>query len=245
MPDSRRHRGRHPADEALFAEELWPALRRAVSELSWLSSRGYSEPSALKLVGDRHQLTARQRKAVSRGACGDQQRRRRLDKRVELELLAGAPLAIDGFNLLISVESALSGGLLLRCRDGVWRDLASIHGTYRTVQETDPALALVGALCERLGVVSVRWLLDRPVSNSGRLRGRMEQLAQSRGWPWTVELHDDPDRPLAVEDEAIVVSADGLILDGCRRWVDLVSPLLAEVAEPWCLDLDVEAESSQ
>lgn len=241
MPDSRRHRGRHPADAELFAASTFPALRRAVAELSWLLSRGYSEPSALKLVGDRHELTARQRTAVGRASCGDEVRARRASKRVGLDALGGVTLAIDGFNLLISVESALSSGLLLRCRDEVWRDLASIHGTYRSVEETEPGLTLVGELCVAAGVSEVRWLLDRPVSNSGRLRGRMEQLAAARGWPWTVELHDDPDRPLAAEREAIVASADGLILDGCTRWVDLITPLLRRIDDPWCVDLSAAA----
>ncbi len=236
MPDRRRHRGRHPADAELFAPSALPTLRRAVEELSWLLSRGYSEPSALKLVGDRHELVARQRTAVGRAACGDEVRGRRVNKRVEVEALAGETLAIDGFNLLISVESALSGGLVLRCRDEVWRDLASIHGSYRSVEETDPALTLVGELCARAKVSAIRWLLDRPISNSGRLRGRMEQLAAERGWLWTVELSDNPDRPLAAERDAIVASADGLILDGCARWIDLVTPLLRRVDEPWCVD---------
>ena len=53
-------------------------------------------------------------------------------------------------NVLITLESALGGGVLLRCRDGCLRDMASLHGTYRIVDETDPALdALIDGLGSR------------------------------------------------------------------------------------------------
>ncbi len=71
MPDQRQHRGPHPEDTQLFAPEYWPRLREATRDLSWLLSRGYASPSALKLVGDRYSLNVRQRIAVARCACGE------------------------------------------------------------------------------------------------------------------------------------------------------------------------------
>ncbi|HYP53983.1 MAG TPA: DUF434 domain-containing protein, partial [Pyrinomonadaceae bacterium] len=73
-PDRRQHRGAHPEDERLFAPSQVAALREAVGELSWLFGRGYAPRSAVKLVGDRHSLTGRQRLAVARAACSDEQR---------------------------------------------------------------------------------------------------------------------------------------------------------------------------
>ena len=66
MPDSREHRGPDPRDPAAFAPEEWPRLRQAVVDLSWLLTRGYAPVSSLKLVGDRYELTERQRTAVRR-----------------------------------------------------------------------------------------------------------------------------------------------------------------------------------
>jgi len=67
-PDTRRHRGAHPADKELFGPAQLVKLRVAVNELGWLLSRGYNMTSSLKLVGDRHGLRERQRVAVSRCA---------------------------------------------------------------------------------------------------------------------------------------------------------------------------------
>src|SRR2546429_7651743 len=176
-PDIRKHRGAHPEDQKLFAAGQVPILRTAVGELSWLLTRDYSLKGALKLVGDRHSLTDRQRLAVSRSACSDQSKERRAASLVNPEEISDEDLIVDGFNLIITVEAALSGGLLMICRDACIRDLSSVHGSYRAVNETDTAIQLIGEALEVLQPKSVDWVLDRPISNSGRLAQRIRDLA--------------------------------------------------------------------
>ncbi|HKC63808.1 MAG TPA: DUF434 domain-containing protein, partial [Pyrinomonadaceae bacterium] len=100
-PDKRQHRGAHPADRELFAQEnLW-RLRAAISELSWLLNRGYAMKAALKLVGDQYNLTERQRLAVSRAVCTDAQRRLRGAHCLPVQTIENEDLVVDGFNLII------------------------------------------------------------------------------------------------------------------------------------------------
>src|SRR5947208_11694766 len=82
VPDHRTHRGPHPEDAGLFAPAAVPDLRAATGDLSWLLTRGYASPSALKVAGDRYHLNARQRIAVMRCACSDAARDARGAKRV-------------------------------------------------------------------------------------------------------------------------------------------------------------------
>ena len=220
MPDTRTHRGPHPDDARLFGPEARPALREAAGDLSWLLSRGYVNPSALKLVGDRYRLTARQRTAVERSTCSDADRARREAHRVDAREVEGRPLRLDGYNVLTTIEAALAGGVILAGRDGAYRDMASMHGSYRKVAETRPALELLGEVIAAMGVSECLWYLDRPVSNSGRLKKIIEDLAAERGWRWSVELVPDPDALLAETDQ-IVVTADSVILDRCRAWCNL------------------------
>ena len=77
-----------------------------------------------------------------------------------------------------------------------------------------------------LGVAEAFWLLDRPVSNSGRLKQLMECLAAERGWPWRIELVADPDAALA-ESGQIVATADSGILDRCTAWFNLARETVA------------------
>lgn len=176
-PDLRKHRGAHPEDRSLFAAEHLPVLRTATSELSWLLTREYSMKGALKLVGDRYTLTDRQRLAVSRAACSDQGKARRARTLISTDDVAGKDMIVDGFNLIITIEAALSGGLLMICRDDCIRDLSSVHGSYRSVDETERAITLIGEAIDTLQPRSVRWVLDRPISNSGRLAKRIRDAA--------------------------------------------------------------------
>ncbi|MGD2107882.1 MAG: DUF434 domain-containing protein [Phycisphaerae bacterium] len=262
MPDKRRHRGPHPDDDRLFHTSQLPRLRQAVAEFSWLLSRAYAPDSAVKLVGDHHGLSARQRMAVQRAACSDEALQRRLTKRVLPSAVSSDRLGIDGYNLIITVESALSGALVFIARDGSCRDIASIHGTYRKVDETRPAIDLIIDQVVEVAPHRVDWYLDRPVSNSGRLKARIADALETRrtrepdptaraayllgsepqpagspGTVWNIELVDSPDRVLA-EYDGVVATTDSAVLDRCNKWVNLAAEVVqAEIPAAWQIDL--------
>jgi hypothetical protein len=220
MPDKRAHRGPDPRDSEAFGPSAWPALCGAVADLSWLLGQGYAPVSALKLVGDRWSLTERQRQAVRRSACSDDARDRRAARQVAPVSIAGKKLVIDGFNVLTTIEAALGGAIVIVCRDTTCRDIAGIHGSYRKVAETLPALERLATVLENLGIHRSPWLFDRPVSNSGRIRSVVLELAGSQAEDWSVELVDDPD-PILGGSSEIVATADSVILDNGPPWLNL------------------------
>ena len=227
MPDKRTHRGPHPADEKLFAAGAIASLLKAIADFSLLLTKGYAEKSALKLVGDRFSLTERQRIAVMRSACSDEQLASRNRRRIALKNIRNKPIAIDGYNVLITIEAAMSGGIILKGRDGCFRDLASVHGTYRKVTETIPAVELIGRFLQEAGIGKVLWLLDSPVSNSGRLKTLIGELARKNNWDWEVELLLSPDAELKKTD-AVVASSDSVVLDGCGCWINLATEIIKD-----------------
>jgi hypothetical protein len=163
--------------------------------------------------------------AVRRSACSDENRARRQASRLEASELAGSELRIDGFNVLTTIESSLGGGLVIHCRDGTFRDIAGVHGTYRKVVETTPALQLLASRIAVLGVGPVRWLFDRPVSNSGRIRALVLEIAHERSVAWSVDLIDNPDPVLKVATVPIA-TADSAILDAGPRWFNLAREVI-------------------
>jgi hypothetical protein len=237
--EDRRHRGAHPKDQLLFAAATLPALRRCVADLSWLLSRGYAAAASLKLVGDHFALKERQRLALARASCSDQQRESRERTRLPLESINGQDLLIDGFNIIVTTEAALSGGVLLRCRDDCVRDMSSVHGSYRSVAETDEAIRLIGEILLGAEPASALWLLDQPVSNSGRLAQRIREVAAEHNWPWNVEVVMNPDKILQSSDQ-IVVTSDSNILDSVKGWINLGEMLVTQrLPEAWIVDLSV------
>jgi hypothetical protein len=58
------------------------------------------------------------------------------------------------------------------------------------------------------------------VSNSGRLKALILEVAAECGWNWQVDLVMNPDDVLAAAVH-VVATADSAILDQCARWVNL------------------------
>lgn len=240
MGDSRRHRGPHPTDAQLFSKEALSALIPAVADLSWLRTRGYSDGSAVKLVGDRYRLRSRQRTAAKRCACSDSARRDRASRRCAPEMMNARQLLIDGLNVITTIEVALARGVLLLGRDTCLRDMASFHGSYRLVQETERAVEILVDVVDSLRPSGVTVYIDRPVSNSGRLAEIVRTTAASKGSCIQATTADRVDEILK-DSTAVVASADSAILDACDDWLNLarisVERHLAELTPLWLLDL--------
>jgi len=90
----------------------------------------------------------------------------------------------------------------------------------------------------------VEVFLDRPVSNSGRVRAVMEEASGRRGWPWQVSLADSPDREILARPGCVAVTSDGPILDRCGPWVPLAEAVVkAHAPRAWIVDLGEGATS--
>lgn len=161
----------------------------------------------------------------------------RTAKRVAPSDAAGRAIGVDGFNVLMTVESALGGALVFRGRDGCYRDIAGVHGSYRKIAETLPALVAVGETLESIGAGPCTWLFDRPVSNSGRLAALVRDLARERAWPWTVDLVFNPDAVLR-DGSDLVASADGAVIERAPGWINLARVVVdRRIHDAWIVGL--------
>lgn len=214
-------RGPHPRDPQLFGSEAQIAkLRNAVRDLSWLLSGGYPEKASLKLVGDRYKLTKRQRLATRRSACSEGMATQVSKTCTTGEEVAGSILLIDGFNIIITIETLISGGYLFKGRDAVIRDISGVHGSYKLLGVTRMAVNTLVKYLKEKGVSELRWYFDRPVSNSGRLTGLTKEVAAEYGLQTTAATVFNPDRHL-LNGEGIVISSDSQVLYHCQRWLNL------------------------
>lgn len=247
MPNSQKHRGANPKDYAAFTEKNIENLKRAVSDLSWLLSNEYPQKVSLKIVGDKFSLTDRQRKAINAASAEKQSLELRNENEIEIDLAVdskfkklNSTLVIDGYNLLITTECALSNAPLFIGLDGCMRDIASIHSTYRKVEETISALELIGKVIEELEIKETIWVLDSPISNSGRLKKIMEELAEERKWNWKILLEKHADKSiveLSQNESHVVASCDAWIIINASNWVNLCSFIVKNyIPSAWVLD---------
>ncbi len=193
---------------------------RAIDDYRYLRERIYPEQAALKIVGDRYRLTARQRNLLFRGVLPEPVARARRAKIVSFDSVAGLAIGVDWYNVLIIVESYLKGVPVFLADDGVIRDAAGVHGSYRTGPATERAISVVldALRCAAPGRVDL--YVDAPVAFSGDMAAGLRLRLQGFPVAAGVEVAESPDYFLKSYG-GIVASADSVILDAAAGVVDL------------------------
>lgn len=228
-------RGYQPEDERFFSPSSMAFLRKVQSEFQWLLDHDYPIDSSLAFVGNRYRLSARQRIAMKRASATSVQYMHRADKRLDYDCVRDGCLHIDGFNLIIPLEVALSGSLLILGKDDVIRDLAGLRGTYRIIDKTQTALDLIGRTLVEYEAPELKFYLDAPVSNSGRLRQKILETAEQWGIPTEVLLVPNADKVIGGMER--VVTGDSIILDSCISWFNLTKKIVDDyIPDAWIVE---------
>ena len=215
-------RGYVPEDDKNFAPEAIEKMRHASRHVCYLINEGYDLKQASTFVGNHYVLSDRQRMAIVRSIATEEQLAARKVK--EVHSLAGAEVWIDGFNSIITLEVMLSDSILFDCMDETIRDLAALRGTYRIIPETEEAVRIMLDVLEQMNVASVHILLDKPVSNSGRLKALIAEVGENNSFDLDIQVLDEVDKNLWDKDN--VITSDSIILDHCHSWVNLMKRCL-------------------
>ncbi|KMQ58618.1 hypothetical protein ACM46_21595 [Chryseobacterium angstadtii] len=223
-----RNRGKNTGDDTLFGvQKQLDKLKMGVQDMLYLLSRDYPEKASSELVGNRYKLKTRQIQALRGASASEQQMKNRKLKQLEVSDLKGKVLFLDGFNILILMESLISGAYVFEGLDGCFRDLSGVHGTYKRVNQTQKAIEMIAEFFRKAAVEKLVWIFDKPVSNSGRIKEIVLNYAQENTLNWEAGLEYNPDKFLA-ENSEIAVSSDAWILDHCKNWFNLTAYLITE-----------------
>lgn len=209
-----------------FSEKEIIRLRKAHDEIKWLLDRNYKLESIINFVGSRYQFSTRQRDSLKRATCGSENEIIRKSKELSINEIAHKTLNIDGFNLIINLEVALSGGTLIIGDDGLIRDLAGLRGTYRLIDKTDIALDYMFKFLTSIHVETINFYLDSPVSNSGSLKLRILEYSEKYNLKTNVELVNNAD--VILEKLSNVITSDATILDKCSSYFNLSKNIIDE-----------------
>lgn len=212
-------RGFYEEDKKWFSDDAILKLKKAQEEVEWLLDRGYNTNAIMQFVGGNYQFSIRQRDALRRSTSSKAKCQKRKSALLPISAVKDGCIYIDGFNLIITIETALSGGTLVLGNDGTIRDVGGLRGTYHIIDKTDKALILIGKILQELKVPGVKFFLDAPVSNSGRLKTRILQHSSSWKFHTEVELVSNPDTILYKMER--IVTADSIILDECVSWFNI------------------------
>jgi len=198
--------------------------RKAIEDLRYFLSKRYEITQALTWVGNRYQLSKKQRQALQRGVCSPAKARSRLQKKQGLWRLREAYLGIDGHNVIITIESALQNKPLLLADDGFIRDISEISSNYRPTAITQKALTLVLRTLSIYQPKQVDWFFDAPLSRSGELAatvraGLKAYRLKGNAQAVAVPEHFLPAYPL-------VATSDSVLIDTCTEAIDLAGEVI-------------------
>ncbi|WP_225875488.1 MULTISPECIES: DUF434 domain-containing protein [Chryseobacterium] len=226
--ENSRNRGKNTGDDSLFgSEKQLNKLKSAVQDMQYLLSRGFAEKASSELIGNHYRLKTRQIQAVRGASASENQIQNRKSKQLTISDLNNKTVYLDGFNILILLESLLSEAYIFEGVDGCFRDLSGVFGTYKRVNQTFASIEWITTFFKKAKVEKLVWVFDKPVSNSGRIKQIILDFAIENHLNWEVELEFNPDKFL-VENAEITVSSDAWILDHCKNWFNLVGYLIDE-----------------
>ena len=144
---------------------------------------------------------------------------------------------IDGFNTIITLEVALSNSLIIKSMDETIRDLAGLRGTYSVIEKTEVAIKLIGEFLLEHKIKKAIFYLDKPVSNSGRLKMKILEILE--GLEFQIEVWNIDNVDSVLKSKENVVSSDAIILDSCISWINLNMYIIKDkIANDNCIDFN-------
>jgi len=224
--------------------ELNKKFGNAIQDLVYLLERNYPKNSSITLVGNRYRLTADERMILYRGVFKTSEAARRRSKILVPSSSVPGKLVIDGYNVLITLESYLLGKTVFRSMDGFVRDISGIYGNYRFTETAKRSIELLAdyvrnlflMIEEKSGELVV--YLDAPVSKSGELAVYMRNCFKEQGITSQVEVLAGPDVRLIEEGQSsVVATSDTVIADQVPLCADIPGHIITNVLKKHIIDL--------
>lgn len=214
-------------------------IKNASIDLRFLLDRGYEKSSAIRFVGNKYLLNKFERHMLFRAVYSKIEIKATKSKLVSFVDISEKHLTVDGYNVLITVESLLYKKTIIECDDGILRDVSGIFGSHEitsvTYKSVDHMLSQIAKSPPKL----LQFFFDSQVSKSGELckiiREKMNEF-QLNGNAETVKQVDTTLKKvscgiIATSDTVIIAQASAVV-DIPRRVFEIASPRITLLKLP-------------
>lgn len=212
-------------DDIQWVRIIWDKLIKAVEDMRYLLERGYKRESAANFVASKYVLDKMGRSILYRCVYSLEDAKKVKEKAVSPEMLKGSKVAIDGFNVLNTLQSFVSGKLLVLCDDGVVRDIAEVHGEFRPTGIVEELIRLSVKTLKELGVVFASFYYESQISKSGEISALTRRILQEEGMEGSVETEKSVDSAL-LKDKRVVITSDSVIIHRAEKFFDLAGYII-------------------
>jgi len=197
-------------------------LRDAVLDALWMLERGYRREVIRDIIGDKYKLDKKLRSLIYRCVHTSEWISIVKNKSIEPSKLRGRCLAVDFLNVLGTVLSAMSGGLLVKSLDGFVRDLSELHASILKQPDAYKATTIILKETASLAPFMVIFLLEANVSYSGEfsefIREELERFSVN-GTALTCRSVDSE----LIKIGYIVATSDAPVMARVGKLIDLAS----------------------
>ena len=214
--------GRESSSVGIYKSKNLPT---AANDFRYLLNRGYPRKATLELIGNRYGLTSDERHLLHRGIFSYPDSRSRRKKKINPRGVRNKNFAIDGHNVLITIEAGLSGRPLILGDDGFLRDISGLSGSFKKTETTEKAIRLIINTLKNIKPRKSLFLFDAPISMSGKLAQEVRgQLKREKllGDAIAVKV---PERIL-IGFPGVVATSDTAIIDQSKKVLDLAGYIL-------------------
>ena len=207
-------------------------LTKPAHDIRYLLARGYSINAAIRFVSDHYRLAESERHILVRVVRPPEIATARRKKRLACTDIDGLRInerdvLIDGYNVLITIESMLKNETLWLGDDGFIRDTRGVFRNYNTTDVTYKAVDEMLLFLSECKVRSANVLLDTQMSKSGQLARYIDNGFHVYSLNGSARTSRHVDFDLKNAGKGIVVAtADGVVIDAATDVVDIPACLM-------------------
>ena len=211
-------------------EKLLKPARDIRSILRW----GYPKFATIRFVADHSQLSVEERHILTRVIMPPDRVVSRINKKVACTGIKDKDLLLDGYNVLLSVDSLLKKEPMWFCDDGYIRDTRYYFSKAKQAEDIEEALDLVLKFLSETHPKSVIFLLDAQISRSGELAGFIRRKMKEHGISGEARTSKTADFELKAEGgnpekSLIVATSDGIVIDSVLQVLDIPACLMEKM----------------
>jgi hypothetical protein len=202
-------------------------IQEPAEDFRYLLNRRYPRKAALELVGNRYELTFDERHLLHRGVFSDADSEARRKKIISPQGIKNKDLAIDGHNVLITIEAGISGRPLILGDDGFIRDISGLSGNFKKNKKTEEALQLILNVLKEVKPRHTLFLFDAPISMSGKLAEEIRDRLRQANLPGDATAVKVPEKIL-IGFPGVIATSDTAIINPSKKVLDLAGYIITK-----------------
>jgi len=202
------------------------SIENAALDIRYLLDRGYPQKGTVGFVCNHYRLNEEARHLLSRAVIARSVSEKRRLKFLPCDKIHGNNIIIDGYNIIIGMESILEKKAIL-CDDGVVRDIKGISRNFRISENTHKAIELILSFLKDKSPSQVHFLLDSQISKSGMLSKLLREKINYYGLIGDAKTSRHVDHDLK-NSQDIVATSDGVIIDSAEKVMNFLYCIISK-----------------